>query len=324
MAHIKKLTQLRINEISSVKRGAGEDCKVVICKRYDPDDDPPTSDLGRQLRKTFANVFRKKSEYDEEMSSPGFSRDPARTDTAESNYDAGAGERRSEDEYQDRKGKEQEADIIATRPILEPKLQSMVDAIRVHSPNSSEEEIVHFLLHTSRGRDVARHLSEITKQKEQPMSRIEKLKDIAKRHGVENIAKGMLTEGDAHGISEAEFTTLMTDEATRKGMSFEKYFTAPENIDIRRAWSITKSTPVDKALVEVQPMSVGVGSSDNNTDWQDAYAQLQEMAEKLRASAPYMSVSQAFARVFEDQKNAELAARAHKRPSATSSYPFPN
>ena len=37
-------------------------------------------------------------------------------------------------------------------------------------------------------------------------------------------------------------------------------------------------------------------------------------AEELRRSAPYLSTAQAFARVFEDTKNAELAARAHRRP----------
>jgi hypothetical protein len=284
----------------------------MIWKRHD---DPPS-----RFRSIFAKAFRKaRSEYDEEESSPGFSRDPARTDRRQG--DDGARERRNEDAYENREEAAQERDIVATEPILEPKLQSMVDAIRVHAPNASEAEVVHFLLHTSRGRDVARHLKDISKRKDdRPMSRIEKLQAIAKQHGMATVAKGMLTDNDAHGVSEHEFTSLIMEEAKRKGQTFEKYFTAPENLDIRKAHQLTKST-----LVDVQPISVGVGSSDNNTDWQEAYAQLQEMAEKLRASAPYLSVSQAFARVFEDQKNAELAARAHKRPNASDagSYPYP-
>ena len=43
----------------------------------------------------------------------------------------------------------------------------------------------------------------------------------------------------------------------------------------------------------------------------------------LRASAPYLSVQQAFARVFEDAKNAELAAKANRRPAPTTAYEFP-
>jgi hypothetical protein len=68
--------------------------------------------------------------------------------------------------------------------------------------------------------------------------------------------------------------------------------------------------------VEVQPVSVEVGRTDVEDDKAAALAQLQAMAEKLRASAPYLTVEQSFARVFEDQKNVELAARAHRRPQA--------
>jgi hypothetical protein len=125
-------------------------------------------------------------------------------------------------------------------------------------------------------------------------------------------------DSDAQGISEFEFTTLMMEEATRKGLSFEKCFTAPENLDIRKAHQLTKATRVD-----VQPVTVEIGSTVTEDDSRAAYEALQAMAEKLRASAPYLSVSQAFARVFEDQKNAELAAKAHRRPSATTSYAFP-
>jgi hypothetical protein len=142
------------------------------------------------------------------------------------------------------------------------------------------------------------------------MSRIDTLRAVAKHIGVRAVAKAINEGGDADGLTEHEFTTLMMDEATRKGQTFTQYFTAPENIDIRRAHQLTKSS-----LVEVQPVSVAVGFSDNNTDWQEAYAQLQQLAEELRASAPYLSVEQAFARVFTDQANAELAARAHRGPA---------
>ena len=81
------LRNLQIREISSVDKGAGEGVKVVLMKRHDP-----SHGHSSRLRKTFTRALRKKSEYDAEMDSPGFSRDPARTDTAESNRDAGARE----------------------------------------------------------------------------------------------------------------------------------------------------------------------------------------------------------------------------------------
>ena len=52
------------------------------------------------------------------------------------------------------------------------------------------------------------------------------------------------------------------------------------------------------------------------SDANRAYEKLMAMAEKLAASGEYQSVASAFAAVFFDQKNAELAARAHRRPNA--------
>src|SRR6516165_818287 len=112
------LKDLRVSEVSLVTRGAGEGCNVVISKSLDRES------RSNRLRKTFTNALRKaRSEYDEEMSSPGFSRDPARTDTAESNEDAGAGERRNEDRFEDREHRDQvEGDVIATS-VMPPRLQ---------------------------------------------------------------------------------------------------------------------------------------------------------------------------------------------------------
>jgi hypothetical protein len=40
------------------------------------------------------------------------------------------------------------------------------------------------------------------------------------------------------------------------------------------------------------------------------------VAEEQAASGQYQSVASAFAALFSDQKNAELAERAHRRPGA--------
>jgi hypothetical protein len=194
----------------------------------------------------------------------------------------------------------------------------MVSTIRTVSPHLSEQEIVHFLTMTARGRDVAEHLSNhFTKRKDhRPMS----LQALAKRDGVETIAKALLAKGNAMEISEFEFTELMKAEAIRKGQGFEAYFTDPANIDIRKAHQLTKSTLVAKDTlmrpVEVAPVSVETGRTDVESDAQAAYEQLLEQAERLAASGEYRSVASAFAALFSDQKNAELAARAHKRPNA--------
>jgi hypothetical protein len=50
------------------------------------------------------------------------------------------------------------------------------------------------------------------------------------------------------------------------------------------------------------------------SDAQAAYEQLMRQAEALAASGKYHSVASAFSALFSDQRNAELAARAHKCP----------
>jgi hypothetical protein len=317
----KILRNLKIREISSVDKGAGDGVKIVLMKRLDEPrlDADEKADRHNRLRKMFTAALRKKSEYDEEMSSPGFSRDPARTGPTAADEDAGSAERRNEDRYEDREEPEQEGDVIATS-VIPPRLQQMVNAVRTAAPHVSEQAIVHFLLHTARGRDVAEHLATHITKKEEPMSRIERLQALAKRGGVQLVAKALLEKGDAMEISEFEFTELMIAEATRKKQSFEAYFTDPANIDIRKAHALTKSTLVAKdsllRAVEVQPVSVEAGRTDVETDTQEAYEQLMEMAEELAASGKYQSVASAFSALFSDQKNAELAARAHNRPNA--------
>jgi hypothetical protein len=308
------LRNLQIREISSVDKGAGEGVRVVLMKRHNE-----SHGHSSRLRKTFTRALRKaRSEYDEEMSSPGFSRDPARTGPTDADEDAGAAERRNEDRYEGREEHEQEGDIIATS-VMPPKLHQMVAAIRTAAPNVSEQEVVHFLLHTASGRSVAEHLSNhmISKSKDhRPMS----LQALAKRDGVETIAKALLAKGNAMEISEFEYTELMKAEAVRKGQSFEAYFTDPANIEIRKAWALTKSTlvPKDSLMrpVEVTPVTIETGRTDTASDAEAAYSELMSMAEELAASGEYRSVASAFAAVFSDQKNAELAARAHKRPNA--------
>jgi hypothetical protein len=47
------------------------------------------------------------------------------------------------------------------------------------------------------------------------------------------------------------------------------------------------------------------------------------MANELRRRSPELTVAGAFAAVFTDQANAELAAKAHKRPTPTTNYKMP-
>jgi hypothetical protein len=117
-------------------------------------------------------------------------------------------------------------------------------------------------------------------------------------------------EGRSHGISEAELTKLIDDEAqkTRKAgqrpnAAFESFYNAPENIDLRKAIAITKGArPMD-----IQP--VQVGGEDVSVDSSKAYDQLVALAEEQRRRSPWLSAAQSFRRAWD--ANPELAAMAH-------------
>jgi hypothetical protein len=88
---------------------------------------------------------------------------------------------------------------------------------------------------------------------------------------------------------------------------------------LRKAVQVAKNFP---RLLNLEPTKVGGSDATDVNDASKAYG-LTAVAEELRRRAPTLTVSQAFARVFEDQANAELAAKAHRRPAATTSYAFP-
>ena len=156
------------------------------------------------------------------------------------------------------------------------------------------------------------------------MDRMEELKSIAKDYGVAKLAKFIIDEGRAHGISEHELTQLIDIEAqkTRKAgerpeQAFARFYDAPENIEMRKALQIAKGFP---RLMEVEPRMVGGDAVDVN-DVEEALRQLQGLAAEQRRRAPTLSDAQAFARAFDE--NPELAAKAHRRPTATTNYAFP-
>jgi len=77
-------------------------------------------------------------------------------------------------------------------------------------------------------------------------------------------------------------------------------------------------------LLNIEPTMVGGSEAfDVNNDSSEAYQKLVDMAEEQRRRTPTLTAAQAFARVFEDPDNATLAAKAHRRPSPTTSYAFP-
>jgi hypothetical protein len=286
----KVLTRLRIDEISSVDRGAGEGVRVVLMKRHD-----------RPPRNRFERMFRQ-VDFSKVKTNP-LPQDPDNGD-------------------------------VDTDTKLSPQLEAHINAMLLVMPSLNRQQAAWFLLNTPHGRAMAEHLSSTTKRKEPPMNRADGLRQIAKDFGVAKLAKMVVMENDAHGISEHELSALAFEEAKKHALpgerpnsTFARWYSEPAQLELRKAIQISKNTPVSKSaaapLMAFQPVSVEVGATNTASDAEEAYNQLTAMANAMRAKSPTLTAAGAFAAVFTDQANAALAAKAHRRPQASDAYAMP-
>ena len=128
-------------------------------------------------------------------------------------------------------------------------------------------------------------------------------------------------------VDESEYAALVTRAAQklypnmRPDAAFAKLFTAPTEDGklLRKAHQVIKSMPIQVSLM---PMTSGgleeQRAAINDTERSQAYEQLMQIG---RDKWPSLSEAQRFARAVTE--NPALAAKAHKRPVATTSYPFP-
>jgi hypothetical protein len=152
--------------------------------------------------------------------------------------------------------------------------------------------------------------------------RSETLESILKDSSPVSVCKAIVDRGRSP-CGEQELVAALTKRASElhpeltEAQAFAELY---KTESVWRACQVAKSQTLDVMMVG------GVAATHeaiNNTEQSEAYQQLVDMAEKLRAESPFLSADQAFAKVFEDPKHAAIAAKAHRRPSATTSYEFP-
>jgi hypothetical protein len=144
------------------------------------------------------------------------------------------------------------------------------------------------------------------------------------------VAKMIATTGDANGITEHEMTALAFEESKKHALpgerpnsTFARWYSEPDQLELRKAIQVCKSTPAPR-LLDVEPVQVGGDdATDINTDASAAYNQLVDMANELMRLAPTLKFSQAFAKVFTAPENSALANAAHRRPTASALSQFP-
>ena len=152
------------------------------------------------------------------------------------------------------------------------------------------------------------------------MDRTTELRAIAKAGGIVAVAKAIIDENRSYGITEHEFVALATEHAKAQhpeltdAAAFAKLYQIPE---VWQACNVLKAMPF---VADVVPLVVGGTAAQNVDDPSEAIAQLKELGAR---KWPTATEAQQFANAFTDPVNAKLAAKAHRRPSPTTSYEFP-
>jgi hypothetical protein len=143
-------------------------------------------------------------------------------------------------------------------------------------------------------------------KKEQPMTRTESLRDIAKTSGILAIAKVMLGEGRSYGLTETEFTEIATENALKlfpnaktPAAAFSQMFLdgGPDGLTLRRAHALVRAEQLYGPTVKA------------NRSEGAAYDELMAKAAEYRNAHPELSISQAFEKIYTAPANRELAKR---------------
>jgi hypothetical protein len=175
------------------------------------------------------------------------------------------------------------------------------------------------LLNTSAGAALL-HRTSTHKGKDSPPMQ-DSLTAIMKDLGPIGVAKQIVAEGRAYGISESEFVAAATEHAAkqhpelRPDSAFAKLYEREESV--RRACSVLKSAPL---VADLTPLQVGGAAAQATDDPAEAVEQLKQLGAQRYPSA---SPSTQFERALVDPANHKLARRAVPIPRATTSYPFP-
>jgi hypothetical protein len=302
------LRNLKIAEVSTVDKGAGEGTRVVLRKRDDP---------AAVYRKIFgAETLR--DMLDRAAASPSLPRfkqdDSEDEDRLREEEDAAAREEEQEeaDEEEDARraalddgggdgnsfGKDHNASRVA---------DLLVEASQ---GRLSKPAALWWLIHHRAGAATLRRLTQ--KREVIPMPREQELSAIAKRFGIEAIAKKLVTEG-AGGISEFEITKLIQEAASRAypelkpAVGFTKIY--EDSVLLRQAVAVCKTFHVTAGA----PRAAAGGTVSGS-----ALDELLSKAAELKKREPGLTPAQAFARVYSAPENVEIAKRerAENRPVA--------
>jgi hypothetical protein len=296
----RKLTKLKISEVSAVDKGAGEGTEIKFWKR----------DPGATFRKIFG-VPPTLSDLIAEGKAKGVIRGFAKQDDELEEAAEEVAEETAEGEGDDDAGSNGGGVGPNTRHAADKLADLLVEASG--GGGVTRADALYFLLHTARGQALLR-LHRKRLQKETP-AMPHTLNSILKDYGVVAVCKSIADGGSAGGMTEHALTEAITEHAKRlypglsPAVAFSKVFGAdtPEAATFRRAIDAVKSFPRPERGAAIAGAAPG-----------QAYAALVAKGEALRAADPSLTREMGFAKAFSAPENRELAAaeRAANRPRA--------
>jgi hypothetical protein len=271
----KVLTKLRVDEVSCVDRGAGENCKVVLWKRHDP-----------ERRKAFGYAMPKpepRNVFHEIFSRKRASSDDRRDRIRHLHRHIADGSGAQPEEI--------DTDTDATTDgNMAARISHLADLITEASDGGvSRSEALAWILTNRHGRAAATHL---TKREEPKMDRMTK---------------------NVIAMGEHEYTRILQKHASDNRLpnetavqAFSRIFTedTDEGRAIRKFWQISKQ---GSAAVDEDERD------DDEDDERDAMEELEELAREERRRTHGMSKAQAFAKIYTDPANAKLAQRERRQ-----------
>jgi hypothetical protein len=193
------------------------------------------------------------------------------------------------------------------------KRQDDEDAVVVEKADGGARDLVGALLRHLHDRLENKREAHGFEKQEHPMNRTQELRDIAKTSGIHAIAKAMVDENRSYGLTEVEFTEIATEDAVRKfpdaktpAAAFSQMFTdnSPYGLTLRRAHALVRAEQLYGPTVKA------------NRSEGKAYNELLAKAAELRKTRPELSEAQAFAAVYSDRSNTELAKRERQEAAA--------
>jgi hypothetical protein len=181
---------------------------------------------------------------------------------------------------------------------------------------------VHYLLNTSSGAALLRRTSTLKAAKDDPQMQ-DNLAKIAEDIGVVAVAKAIVSEQRNYGIDESAFVALVTEHAKRlhpnltEAAAFSKIYESEPSV--WQACAVLHAAPF---VADLTPLAVGgIGAQNEANDATERSEANRQLAELGQQRWPNERPDVQFSRAFELRP--DLAAKAHRRPSATTSYEFP-